>query len=134
MIKIPLGYGMTFYNKKINWNFYSTSQAHLNNRNLYIPRGKVVGGSGSINAMVYTRGLRSDFEDWSNSKNTEWSINNIENTYNEIEKNIIIKDKSSAINKIIVNNVSTHHHDILKYYFEGIKELNLPFIKNFNKF
>ena len=134
MIKIPLGYGMTFYDKKINWNFYSTPQVHLNSRDLYIPRGKVVGGSGSINAMVYTRGLRSDFEDWSNSKNTEWSINNIENTYNEIEKNIIIKDKSSAINKIIVNNVSTHHHDILKYYFEGIKELNLPFIKNFNNF
>ena len=70
MIKIPLGYGMTFYDKKINWNFYSTPQVHLNSRDLYVPRGKVVGGSGSINAMVYTRGLRSDFEDWSNSKNT----------------------------------------------------------------
>ena len=81
--------------------------------------------------MVYTRGLRSDFEDWSNSKNTEWSINNIENTYNEIEKNIIIKDKSSAKNKIIVNNVSTHHHDILKYYFEGTEGAKLTFYKKF---
>ena len=56
IIKIPLGYGMTFYNKKINWNFYTQSQKHLNNRDIYMPRGKVVGGSGSINAMVYTRG------------------------------------------------------------------------------
>ena len=61
MIKIPLGYGMTFYNKRINWNFYSKPQKYLNNRDIYVPRGKVVGGSGSINAMVYTRGLKTDF-------------------------------------------------------------------------
>ena len=134
MIKIPLGYGMTFYNKKINWNFYSKSQTYLNNREIYIPRGKVLGGSGSINAMVYTRGLKTDFNDWSNYKNTEWSINNIENAYNEIEKNIVINDKSSATNKITVNDVSSYHHDILKYYFKGAKELNLAYIKHFNKF
>ena len=134
IIKIPLGYGMTFYNKKINWNFYSKSQKHLNNRDIYVPRGKVVGGSGSINAMVYTRGLKTDFNNWSNSKNTEWSIDHIEDTYNQIEKNIIIYDKSSASKKITVNDVSTHHHKILEYYFKGTKELNLPFIKDFNKF
>lgn len=133
-IKIPLGYGMTFYDKKINWNFYTTSQINLNNRKLYVPRGKVVGGSGSINAMVYTRGLRSDFKDWSNSQNMEWSINNIENAYNKLEKSIILKDKSSATNKITVNDVSAYHHNILKYYFEGAKELNLPFIKNIKNF
>ena len=91
---------MTFYNKKINWNFYSKPQKHLNNRDIYMPRGKVVGGSGSINAMVYTRGLKTDFKDWSNSRNTEWSIDNIENTYNQFEKNIIIHDKSSASKKL----------------------------------
>ena len=134
MIKIPLGYGMTFYNKKINWNFYSEPQEYLNNREVYVPRGKVVGGSGSINAMVYTRGLKTDFKDWSNSSNTEWTINNISNTYDELEKNITINDNSSASKKITVNDISAYHHDILKYYFRGAKELNLPFIKNFNKF
>jgi choline dehydrogenase len=99
-----------------------------------VPRGKVVGGSGSINAMVYTRGLKTDFNDWSNSRNTEWSIDNIENTYNQFEKNIVIHDKSSASKKITVNDVSSYHHDILKYYFKGTEELNLPFIKDFNKF
>ena len=134
MIKIPLGYGMTFFNKNINWNFYSKSQKYLNNREIYVPRGKVLGGSGSINAMVYTRGLKTDFKDWANCKNTEWSIDNIENAYNEIEKNIIVRDKSSAKNKITINDVSAYHHDILKYYFKGAKELNLPFLKDFNKF
>ena len=134
MVKIPLGYGMTFYNKRINWNFYSEPQKYLNNREVYVPRGKVVGGSGSINAMVYTRGLKTDFKDWSNSNNTEWTIDNIISAYDKIEKNIIINDNSSASKKITVNDISTYHHDILQYYFKGAKELNLPFIKNFNKF
>ena len=134
MIKIPLGYGMTFYNKEINWNFYSKAQKQLNDREIYMPRGKVLGGSGSINAMVYTRGLKTDFKDWANTNNTEWSIDNIEHSYNEIEKNIIINDKSSATNKITVNDVSEFHHDILKYYFRAAKELDLPFLKNLNKF
>ena len=55
IIDVRLGYGMTFYNKKINWNFYSKKQDNLFNRQIYYPRGKVLGGSGSINAMVYAR-------------------------------------------------------------------------------
>ena len=134
MIKIPLGYGMTFYNKKINWNFYSSPQKNLNNRELYFPRGKVVGGSGSINAMVYTRGIKTDFQNWSDKKNQEWSIENIEHTYNEIEKQIIINDRSFTKNKITVNDVSSSHHKILDNYFRGSEELNINVLKKFNEF
>ena len=75
IIDVPLGYGMTFYNKKINWNFYSEKQDNLFDRQIYYPRGKVLGGSGSINAMVYARGLETDYENWGKSK--EWSFENI---------------------------------------------------------
>ena len=75
VIQVPLGYGMTFYNKKMNWNFYSINQKNLHNREIYYPRGKVLGGSGSINAMIYSRGLRSDFENWDLS--AKWSWENI---------------------------------------------------------
>ena len=78
VIDIPLGYGMTFYNKKINWNFYSQKQSKLNNREIYYPRGKVLGGSSSINGMVYARGLDSDYKDW--YENDEWSLSNIKKT------------------------------------------------------
>jgi len=73
IIKIPLGYGMTFYHPKLNWNFYSKKQININNREIYTPRGKVIGGSSSINAMVYARGLESDYEDW-NRINKNWWI------------------------------------------------------------
>ena len=81
-IKIPLGYGMTFYNKKINWNFYSEKQSKLNNREIYYPRGKVLGGSSSINGMVYARGLNSDYKDW--YENDEWSLANIKKNFQKV--------------------------------------------------
>ena len=81
VVKIPLGYGMTFYNKKLNWNFYSKKQKNLSNREIYFPRGKVVGGSGSINAMIYARGLNTDFEEWSQNKNDIWSWSSINESF-----------------------------------------------------
>ena len=53
IVKIPLGYGMTFFNKKLNWNFYSTKQKNLFDREIYFPRGKVIGGSGSILSLIH---------------------------------------------------------------------------------
>ena len=99
VIQVPLCYGMTFYHKKMNWNFYSEIQKNLYNREIYYPRGKVLGGSGSINAMIYSRGLSSDFENWTLSKN--WSWENIKATYDKIEFSINEKQKVLPSNKIV---------------------------------
>ena len=132
MIKIPLGYGMTFYNKSINWNFYTSPQLHLDNRRLYCPRGKVVGGSSSINAMIYARGFPSDFRNWTYDNSSFWSWENIRKTFENMEKNIILTDKENATSKIVVNNVSSQHHSILNNYFLGAKELDIPSVDSFN--
>ena len=132
MIKIPLGYGMTFYNKSINWNFYTSPQLHLDNRRLYCPRGKVVGGSSSINAMIYARGFPSDFRNWTYDNNSFWSWENIRKTFENMEKNIILTDKENATSKIVVNNVSSQHHSILNNYLLGAKELDIPSVDSFN--
>ena len=132
MIKIPLGYGMTFYNKSINWNFYTSPQLHLDNRRLYCPRGKVVGGSSSINAMIYARGFPSDFRNWTYDNSSFWSWENIRKTFENMEKNIILTDKENATSKIVVNNVSSQHHSILNNYFLGAKELDIASVDSFN--
>ena len=132
MIKIPLGYGMTFYNKSINWNFYTSPQLHLDNRRLYCPRGKVVGGSSSINAMIYARGFPSDFRNWTYDNSSLWGWENIRKTFENMEKNIILTDKETATGKIVVNNVSSQHHSILNNYFLGAKELDIPSVNSFN--
>lgn len=63
-IHIPLGYSMLYANPKVNWCYESAPEPHLNNRRLFQPRGKVLGGTGSINGMIYMRGQRQDFDGW----------------------------------------------------------------------
>ena len=118
VIQVPLGYGMTFYHKKMNWNFYSSLQKNLNNREIYYPRGKVVGGSGSINAMIYARGLKTDFDNWAFSQN--WSWDNIKSAYEDIELAVQSNTKKIPPYKIPVNDVSSQHHPILKTLFCSI--------------
>ena len=55
-VRMPLGYGKVYYDKTINWKYQTDPVPGLNNRAAYWPRGKVLGGSSSINAMVYVRG------------------------------------------------------------------------------
>jgi choline dehydrogenase len=71
-IWMPIGYGKTFYRPSVNWMYRTEPEPALNGRVSYWPRGKVMGGSSSINAMVYIRGHREDFEDWRRMGNPAW--------------------------------------------------------------
>ncbi len=63
-IHIPLGFAKTYINPQVNWKFETAPQPQLNNRQLYLPRGKTLGGSSSINGMVYMRGSHGDYDEW----------------------------------------------------------------------
>jgi len=63
-IHIPLGYGKLFKKPSVNWSYASEPEPQLNGRKIFTPRGKVLGGSSSINGLVYTRGQPEDFDDW----------------------------------------------------------------------
>ena len=63
-IHIPIGYTKAFANPRVNWMFNSAPEKELNNRELYLPRGKVLGGTSSINGMVYMRGDPADYDHW----------------------------------------------------------------------
>jgi len=61
------------YQSAYDWSYYTEEQEHLQQRNVYIPRGKVLGGSSSINTMIYIRGNRSDYDHWCALGNQGWS-------------------------------------------------------------
>ena len=63
-IHVPLGYGKLFKKPSVNWSYWSEPEPQLNGRRIFTPRGKVLGGSSSINGLVYTRGQPEDFDDW----------------------------------------------------------------------
>jgi choline dehydrogenase len=63
-IHIPLGYARLYANRSVNWCYTSEPEPHLNNRRLFQPRGKVLGGTAAINGMIYMRGQAQDFDNW----------------------------------------------------------------------
>ena len=73
-IHIPLGFGKLFDNAKVNWLYKSEPEPELNNRRIIQPRGKVLGGSSSINGLLYIRGQHEDFDHWRQLGNTGWGF------------------------------------------------------------
>ncbi|HEY4172925.1 MAG TPA: GMC family oxidoreductase N-terminal domain-containing protein, partial [Rhodopila sp.] len=63
-IHIPLGFGKTFADATVNWCYETEPDPSIGGRKIFWPRGKVLGGSSSINGMVYIRGQKEDFDHW----------------------------------------------------------------------
>lgn len=84
--RMPLGYGLSYYNPRLNWMYWSEPEPALDGRKLYVPRGKVLGGSSSINAMVYIRGQARDFDDWERAGAKGWGWGDVEPAYEALEK------------------------------------------------
>ena len=74
--KIPAAFPKLF-KSNMDWEFYTTAQTHAGNRKLYLPRGKMLGGSSSINAMIYIRGNKADYDEWSALGNKGWSYEEV---------------------------------------------------------
>src|SRR3954454_9399931 len=71
--------------RTVDWGFYSTPQKHILDRKMPVPRGKVVGGSSSINGMVYVRGNRANFDSWAAEGNTGWDADSVNAAYKRME-------------------------------------------------
>ncbi|HRA63355.1 MAG TPA: GMC family oxidoreductase N-terminal domain-containing protein [Burkholderiaceae bacterium] len=76
-VRLPIGYARTFRDPAVNWMYQTAPDAALHGRSSYWPRGKVLGGSGSINAMAYVRGLPQDFDDWQARGNPGWGWDDV---------------------------------------------------------
>ena len=70
---------------KVDWGLYSSPQKHMLDRKMPVPRGKVVGGSSSINGMVYVRGNRANYDSWAAEGNTGWSADEVNAAYQRME-------------------------------------------------
>ena len=84
-IQMPIGYGRCYFDENVNWRYFTEPEPELNGRRIYWPRGKVLGGSSSINAMVYVRGRARDFDDWADAGATGWSWKDVEPVFRRIE-------------------------------------------------
>lgn len=119
--------------KKINNYAYDTvPQAGFNGRKGYQPRGKVLGGSSAINAMVYIRGHQSDYDHWAALGNTGWSFNEVLPYFKKSEQNhSIYNEWHGNTGPLHVSDLQTDN-PFQQYYLDAAKEVGYPFTKDFN--
>ena len=76
-IHVPLGYGKLFKDKTVNWMYQTEPEPGLDGRTVFQPRGKVLGGSSSINGLLYVRGQHQDYDRWRQRGNTGWGFDDV---------------------------------------------------------
>jgi len=129
-IKVPLGYGMTFFDRRVNWAYETEPVLGLNNRRIYWPRGKVVGGSSSINASVYMRGLPADFDDWRALGNSDWGWSDVLPYFRRSEN--FLGQPGSGHGPLTISEIGEQAHPLKQYLFDAAAELDLPRTNNMN--
>ena len=131
-IKLPIGYGRTFFDERVNWKYQAEPDPELDGRAAYWPRGKVVGGSSSINALVYCRGLPHDFDDWRAAGNVGWAWSDVQPVFERFERRISRSGTATGSGPYAVADVTDEAHPINRHFFDAARELGLPSTDDFN--
>jgi choline dehydrogenase len=132
-IQVPIGYGKTYYNDQFNWMYQSEPIPGLMNRTNYVPRGKVLGGSSSINAMVYSRGQAGDFDDWEAMGNPGWGWKHVLPVYKRMEDHALGAGPwHGAGGPLQVSDISKEVHALTHLYVKAGQEAGLTFTPDLN--
>jgi choline dehydrogenase len=94
-IRIPAAFAKLF-RSKFDWNYLTEPQKELNGREIYWPRGKVLGGSSSMNAMMWVRGFAADYDEWGARTGQQWSFVELVRYFRRIENAVAAKDLVSG--------------------------------------
>lgn len=132
-IQIPIGYAKTFFNAAVNWKYTAEADPGIAGRSLYWPRGKVLGGSSSINAMVYIRGQREDYDGWAASGLEGWSYDDVLPYFRKSENNSRGADAfHGAGGPLSVSDIGSDCHPVIEHFFDAAREMELPLNNDFN--
>jgi choline dehydrogenase len=131
-IHIPLGYGKLFSNAKVNWLYSSEPEPELNNRQIIQPRGKVLGGSSSINGLLYIRGQPEDFDLWRQLGNTGWSFDDVLPYFRRAEDQERGADELHGVGgPLAVSNVC-EPHPLCEAFIAAAQQAGFPRNDDFN--
>ena len=131
-IHIPLGYGKLFHNPKVNWLYTSEPEPELNNRQIIQPRGKVLGGSSSINGLLYVRGQHEDYDHWRQLGNKGWGFEEVLPFFRRAEDQERGADDMHGVGgPLAVSNVS-EPHPLCEAFIEAAQQAGHPRNDDFN--
>jgi choline dehydrogenase len=131
-IHIPLGFGKTFAEPSVNWCYETEPDPGAADRRVFWPRGKVLGGSSSINGMVYIRGQAEDFDHWRQLGNTGWSFDDVLPYFKRSEHQTRGADQFHATGGPLCVSDVPDHHPICEGFIDAAMSLGFPRNDDFN--
>lgn len=132
-VRMPIGYGKAFYHDRLNWKYLTEPVPGFDGRQSYWPRGKVIGGSSSINAMVFIRGQAEDFDGWRALGNPGWGYEDVLPLFRRMENNVAGADEwRGKGGPLTVTNIEGVVHPLCRNYLAGGAEAGLSRNPDFN--
>ena len=131
-VQLPLGYGKLFYDPAVNWMYQTEPDPGLAGNADFWPRGKLLGGSSSINAMVYIRGHRADYDEWGAAA-PGWGWDNVLPAYRAMEDNEAGSDAYRGKGgPLFISENKRGLHWLVEDYIAACGEAGLPYTPDFN--
>ncbi|MFZ2076173.1 MAG: choline dehydrogenase [Xanthobacteraceae bacterium] len=131
-IHIPLGYGKLFDNAKVNWLYKTEPEPELNNRQIIQPRGKVLGGSSSINGLLYIRGQHEDYDHWRQLGNTGWGFADVLPYFRRAEDQQRGADDFHGVGGPLAVSDVCEPHPLCEAFIEAAQRAGVPRNDDFN--
>ena len=116
-IHLPIGYGKTMFHPVYNWGFRTEPEPHMNERRIYWPRGRGLGGSSSINGLIVVHGQPQDYDAWAAAGNTGWGWRDVARFFDRSLMSV------SSIGE---------RHELIEAIIAGANELGIPRVDDFN--
>lgn len=133
LVRLPMLMGKLFHSGLYNWHYHTEAEPHLNGRKLYWPRGKVLGGTSTINGMIYVRGNRHDYDRWAQLGLPEWSYEKVLPAFRRSESNPERGDNEyhSTSGELTVCRARSDN-SLFDTFIEAGQQAGLPFNDDFN--
>ena len=132
-IHIPVGYYKTMHNPKTDWCFKTEPDETMNNRSINYPRGKTLGGSSSINGLLYIRGQEQDYDMWRQLGNVGWGWKDVLPYFVKSENQERGKNEFHGVEGPISVEDQRIQLDILDVFMNAAEEVGIPKVNDFNK-
>ncbi len=130
-VRIPAVFG-SLINTRFDWGFRTVPQTELNNRQLYWPRGRGLGGTSSINYMIYLRGHESDFDHWRQLGCNGWSYEDVLPYFKASEHNEIFTDDAHGMDGPLNVTNQSERHPLTGLFMAAANEIGIPRNEDFN--
>lgn len=132
MIHMPFGLSALAHMRWLNWGYQTDPEPQLLNRSLYWPRGRVLGGSSSINAMIYMRGHPQDYRDWAKAAGPDWDWPTVRQVFKDLEDNTALQDDHHGQGGPLSVSNLTQPNPLSRAFVQAGAECQYPVNPDFN--